>query len=340
VAQRAFICGLAGTDVSDEEAAFLRDAQPWGVVLFRRNTDHPEQVRRLCNDVREALGREDTPILIDQEGGRVQRFGPPYLRAYPSGAAYGRLYEENPLAGVEAAYLGAKLMGLDLTALGITVDCIPVLDVPGEDTTPAIGDRCLGRDADAVSTLGGAQIDGLLSAGVLPVIKHMPGHGRAKVDSHEELPHVDSPLSELEEQDFRPFRLLARRSPLGMTAHVVFLSADPGAPATLSNQVIARIIRERIGFDGALMTDDISMGALSGSLRGRAEASIAAGCDLVLHCNGEMAEMCEIAAGVPELQGDSLRRTEAALAYRSPPADVDRPALEARYDSLLSKMAA
>jgi beta-N-acetylhexosaminidase len=340
VAQRAFICGLGGTALSEEEAAFLREAQPWGVILFRRNTDNPEQIRQLCRNVREALGRDDAPILIDQEGGRVQRFGAPYLRAYPAGAVYGRIYEQNPLAGVEAAFLGAKLIALDLLALGISVDCLPVLDMPVDGGTPAIGDRALGRDADAISTLGGAQIDGLLSGGVLPVIKHMPGHGRAIVDSHHELPKVDATIDELEAQDFRPFRLLAKRVPLGMTGHIVFLDIDGGAPATLSNQVIANVIRERIGFDGALMTDDISMGALSGDMRSRGEAAIRAGVDIVLHCNGVLHEAREIAASVPELEGDSRRRADAALTYRSAPADVDRGALEARFDALLARVAA
>jgi beta-N-acetylhexosaminidase len=262
------------------------------------------------------------------------------MRAYPAGAVFGALYEQNPLLGVEAARLGAKLMALDLSALGITVNCLPVLDVPADGITGAIGDRTLGRTADAAATLGAAQIDGLLSGGVLPVIKHMPGHGRATVDSHQQLPRVDAPIADLEPQDFTPFRLLARKAPLGMTAHVVFTSIDGEAPATLSSIVIGNIIRERIGFDGALMTDDISMGALSGEFRGRAEAATRAGCDLVLHCNGELAEMHEIAAGAPELAGDALRRTEHALSLLRSADAVDRRALEARFDSLLGGIAA
>ncbi len=331
---RAFISGLAGTELSEDEKAFLREAQPWGLILFKRNIGDPEQIRRLCNGAREAMGRA-APILIDQEGGRVQRIGPPHVRAYPAGAVYGRLYQDNPLLGVEAAHLGARLMALDLIALGIDVDCVPVLDVPIEGVTPAIGDRTLGSSVDSVTTLGGAQIDGLLSGGVLPVMKHMPGHGRARVDSHEALPRTDAPLSDLQERDFAPFRLWASRCPLGMTAHVVFSEIDDFMPATLSAPVIGKIIRTRIGFDGALMTDDISMGALSGSLRGRAEAALLAGCDLVLHCNGELAQRPEIAGAVPELAGDALRRTDAALAQRRPPEEVDRNALEARFDDLL-----
>lgn len=339
MAPRAFICGLKGTTLSDDERAFLRDGRPWGVILFKRNIGEAEEIRRLCAAIRETLERQDAPVLIDQEGGRVQRIGPPLVRAYPPGAVYAQLYEMNPLFGVEAAHLGARLMALDLIGLGINVDCLPVLDVPVEGNTPAIGDRTLGRTADSVSTLGGAQIDGLLSGGVLPVIKHLPGHGRAVVDSHKELPRVSASLNELEGQDFAPFRLLAGKALLGMTAHLVFTEIDEGAPATLSGTVIANVIRTRIGFQGALMTDDISMGALSGDMRGRAESAIRAGCDLVLHCNGELEEMTEIALGAPELAGDALSRTERALAARPQPEPVERAALESRFDELLRRTA-
>ncbi len=334
---RAFISGLSGTELSEEEAAFLREARPWGVILFARNMNEPDQVRRLCRAAREALEREDAPVLVDQEGGRVQRFGPPHLRAYPPGARYGEIYLHNSLAGVEAAYLGARLIALDLHALGITINCVPVLDIPVEGVTAAIGDRALGLTVDAVATLGGAQIDGLQSGGVLPVIKHMPGHGRALVDSHHELPQADATMAELEAQDFTPFRLLAKRSPFGITAHVVFLDVDDAAPATHSSLVIVNVIRERIGFDGVLMTDDISMEALSGTPRERAERAIAAGCDLVLHCNGKMEEMRGIAEGVPELSEAMLERTAAALALRREPEAVDRAALERRFDDLLTQ---
>jgi beta-N-acetylhexosaminidase len=341
VASNAFICGLAGTELSNDESAFLRDARPWGVILFKRNVvDGPEQVRRLCDNVRETLGRQDVPILIDQEGGRVQRVGPPHLRAYPAGAVYGQIYRKNSLAGVEAAFLGAKLIALDLQALGISVNCMPVLDIPIEGGTPAIGNRGLGDTVDIVATLGGAQLDGVFSGGLLPVIKHMPGHGRAMVDSHSELPHVDATVAELEAQDFTPFRLIAKRAPLGMTAHVVYLDVDDSAPATLSRVVIDRVIRQRIGFDGALMTDDLSMKALSGTAGTRAAKAIEGGCDLVLHCNGDLAEMIDVAAAVPELAGDALRRTDAALALRRAPGDVDRKALESRFDFLLNQAVA
>jgi len=340
VAPRAFICGLAATELSSDESAFLRDARPWGVILFKRNAEGPAQVERLCDSVRQVLQREDAPILIDQEGGRVQRIGPPHVRAYPPGAAYAQLYRRNSMLGVEAAFLGAKLIALDLGALGISVNCIPVLDIPVGGGTSAIGDRALGDSVDMVATLGGAQLDGTLSGGLLPVIKHMPGHGRATVDSHNEVPRVEASMADLEAQDFTPFRLLAKRAPLGMTGHLVYLAVDALFPATLSGVVIGNVIRQRIGFDGVLMTDDISMGALSGDLRSRAVRAIAAGCDLVLHCNGDLMEMIEIADGVSELGGDALRRTEAALAFRKPALDVDRKAMEARFDSLLDQAAA
>lgn len=334
---RAFICGLQGTTISDDERSFLHDSQPWGVIAFKRNIDSAEQVRRLCAEVRDILGRADAPILIDQEGGRVQRIRQPLVRDYPSGAVYGQLYEQSALLGVEAAHLGAMLIALDLFDLGFTINCVPVLDLPAEGLTPAIGDRTLGGSVDSVSTLGRAQIDGVMAGGLLPVMKHMPGHGRARVDSHAELPRVDATLSELTAQDFAPFRLWAAHCPFGMTAHVVYSAIDDTSPATLSAAVIAKVIRERIGFGGALMTDDISMNALSGDFRSRAERAIAAGCDLVLHCNGDLAEAREIAAGAPELADEPLRRTNAALAMRRPPDDVDRPAMEARFDALLAK---
>jgi beta-N-acetylhexosaminidase len=337
VPSQAFISGLAGTELSNEESAFLRDARPWGAILFKRNIDNADQIRRLCAGVRDALQREDAPVLIDQEGGRVQRIVPPIMRAYPAGKIYGDLYRINPLAGAEAAFLGAKLIALDLRALGIDVNCVPVLDIPVEGGTKAIGDRALGDNVDMVATLGRAQFDGTLAGGLLPVIKHMPGHGRAMVDSHNELPQVDATLSELEAQDFAPFRLIARRAPLGMTCHVVYLDVDDSSPATLSGQVIDKVIRQRIGFDGALMTDDLSMNALSGDVRSRASRAIDAGCDIVLHCNGDLIEMIDVADGVPELQGEALRRADAALASRQASQDVDRRALEARYDALLGQ---
>jgi beta-N-acetylhexosaminidase len=332
---RAFICGLADTRLTGDERRALAETQPWGVILFARNVASKNQVRRLTADIRDALGRADAPVLIDQEGGRVQRIGPPHLPAYPAAGTFGALYRQNPLIGAEAARLGGKLIGMDLERLGINVDCLPVLDIPAPGSDAVISDRAYGAEVESVVTLGAAAAEGLLSAGVLPVMKHMPGHGRAAVDSHEALPVVDAALYELERTDFAPFRLCARRFPLAMTAHVVFSAVDDERPATLSPAMIA-IIRERIGFDGALMTDDIGMGALAGAAEERARRAIAAGCDLVLHCNGDLDEMLRVAEAVPQLDGRALDRTEAALAALSPPAPVDRSLLEARFSELLA----
>ena len=337
---RAFICGLPGTALAEDDRRFLAESQPWGVILFARNVGSADEVRRLCEDVRSVLGRDDAPILVDQEGGRVQRIRPPICRTYPAPAIFGRLYARDPLAGVEAARLGAKLMGLELKSLGISVNCIPMLDVPAPDSeSDVIGDRALGGDPDSVGTLGGAQIDGLLDAGLLPVIKHLPGHGRATTDSHKELPRVDAALTDIEMVDIQPFRLWARKAPLGMTAHVVYSAVDDTSPGTFSSAVITKLIRERIGFDGLLMSDDISMGALSGGYGYRTRRALGAGCDVILHCNGERQQMEGIAGAAPELEGEALERADRALAMHRPAAEVDRPALEARFDSLLARMA-
>ena len=339
MAVRAFICGLKTSGLSEKEAEFLRRCQPWGVILFPRNVKSLEQVAELCGKIRRVLERDDAPILIDQEGGRVQRIRPPHVRAYPPVATYGAIYGENPLLAVEAARLGAKLLALDLSAIGINVDCAPVLDIPGPGADNIVGDRAYGTDIDVVLTLGGAQIDGFFAGGVLPVIKHIPGHGRANVDSHKELPRVDASLAELDAVDFAPFRLWASKVPLAMTAHVVYTAVDAELPATHSPTVIESIIRERIGFRGLLMSDDLSMGALSGDLASRASASIAAGCDVVLHCSGELKPGEAIANAVPELEGEPARRAAEALSMLRPAENTDRAAIEARFDSLLARFA-
>ncbi len=314
--------------------------RPWGAILFARNIASPPQIFDLCNSFRECLDDPDAPILIDQEGGRVQRLKPPNVRAYPPAAAFGRIYGQDIVAGVEATRLGAKLIGRDLVSLGINANCLPVLDVPEEDSDPVIGDRAYGLVVDTVATLGTAAIGGLASAGVLPVMKHLPGHGRAKVDSHEHLPVVDCGLDTLDARDLVPFRLNAGRVPLAMSAHIVFSAVDDQNPATLSKLVIDRIIRGRIGYSGALMTDDISMGALNGTPGERAAAAFVAGCDLVLHCNGVLSEMIDVAENSPVLSGVSLDRTQDALAWRQrlPAEDVSAAALEslsARFEKLL-----
>ena len=337
---RAFICGLAGPKLSDEERRFLREQQPWGVILFARNLENADQIKALTADIGAVLDREQMPVLIDQEGGRVQRIGPPVCRAYPAARKYGDLYRLDPIAGVEAARLGAKLIGLDLAALGITVNCMPVLDIPAEESDAVIGDRAYGNDADTVLTLGGAAADGLMAAGIVPVMKHMPGHGRAEVDSHKQLPIIKAALETLEETDFKPFRLWARRIPAGMTAHVILTAVDDKRPATLSDKVINGIIRGRFGFNGLLMSDDISMGALKGPVGRRAEKAIGAGCDLVLHCSGDADEMAAVAAAVPELAGEALRRAEAAFEAISQRPAHDRKSLHARFDDILAQVEA
>lgn len=307
----AAILGCSGPVLSADERAFFADAKPWGFILFRRNVETPDQVRALTEALREAVGRQEAPVLVDQEGGRVQRLRPPHWPLYPSARALAELSGNDPLVRREIVRLGARLIAHDLRALGITADCMPVLDVPGTDTHEIIGDRAYGSDADSIAVLGRAAAEGLLAGGVLPVIKHAPGHGRALADSHHDLPVVDAPLEALEDVDFRPFRMNADM-PAAMTAHVVYRALDPERPATTSRKAI-RAVRERIGFDGLLMTDDLSMKALSGSMTERAEAALKAGCDVVLHCNGDRAEMEAVMAGVGKLKGDAKRRARAAL---------------------------
>lgn len=315
----ACILGCKGLELTAEEQAFFRDARPWGFILFRRNIDSPGQVRALTDSLRALTGRADTPILIDQEGGRVARLQPPHWRRYPPGRAYGSLATNDPLVRREVARLGARLIAHDLRALGINVDCVPVLDVPEPGAHDIIGDRAYGESVEAVATLGRAAAEGLIAGGVLPVIKHIPGHGRARSDSHEALPVVETAYEDLDRRDFEPFRMLSDM-PMAMTAHVVYTAVDRRRPATTSKKAIRLVIREAIGFDGLLMSDDLSMKALSGSFEERAEDALSAGCDVALHCNGDMAEMAQVAKGCRPLMGRARRRADAALARlaRSP----------------------
>jgi beta-N-acetylhexosaminidase len=333
MATRAFISGLAGAILSPAERLFLRAAEPWGVILFTRNVETPEQVSRLTNSVREALGRE-APVLVDQEGGRVQRLGPPHWPSYPAGVAYGRIYDLCPAKGTRAAYLGAYLMAADLIALGIDVDCLPIADVPIVGASSVIGDRAYGGTAEKVATIARCVADGLLDCGVLPVLKHIPGHGRAATDSHGDLPIVETDRSTLLATDFAAFRPLGDL-PLGMTAHVIYAAIDPVAPATISVTVVREVIRGWLGFSGLLMSDDVSMGALSGSLDQRSRAAIAAGCEIVLHCNGSLDEMEEVAAAVPVLEGKAAARAESALARRQVVRKHDTAELRVEWQSLI-----
>lgn len=323
---RAFITGLAGLSISADERAFLRAARPWGLILFTRNIRAPEQVIELTRSFRDILGW-DAPVLVDQEGGRVQRLAPPHWPVYPPGARYGELYDRDPAVGLSAARLAGHLIAADLKAVGIDVNCLPIADVPVPGGDPVIGDRAYGTEPGQVAAIAGAVAAGLEAGGVLPVLKHLPGHGRAAADSHHRLPVVDTDRQTLEATDFAAFRPL-NELPLGMTAHVVFSAIDPIAPATTSVTMVGDVIRGFIGFRGLLMSDDISMKALSGSIAERSRATIAAGCDLVLHCNGDLAEMTAVAANVPALAGEAARRAEAALSRRSAAEEFD--AVEAR----------
>jgi beta-N-acetylhexosaminidase len=330
---RAFITGLAGPALTDVERAFLRDAEPWGLIVFRRNVADPGALARLVEECRAALGRP-APVLIDQEGGRVQRLGPPHWPKYPPAAAYGALFDKDRAAGLAAARLGARLVAADLSAMGIDVDCMPLADVPVAGADAVIGDRAFGNDPQKVAALAGAFAEGLADGGVLPVVKHLPGHGRATADSHQRLPLVMAERAELEISDFAAFRPLAGL-PLAMTAHVVFTALDPIAPATTSAVIVREVIRGSIGFQGLLMSDDVSMGALSGPVGERTRAALAAGCDVVLHCNGNMDEMLQVAAAAPSLAGEPARRAEAALACRKPVTPVDLAAKRAEFAALM-----
>ena len=317
----ACILGCAGPRLSAEEKAFFRDARPWGFILFKRNIESPDQVRALTDALRACIDRADAPVLIDQEGGRVQRLGPPHWPTYPPGRAYGQLA---PSLRREMARLGARLIAHDLADVGINVDCLPVLDVPAAGAHDVIGDRAYAVSADGVASLGRAAAEGLMAGGVLPVVKHIPGHGRAGADSHKALPVVEASLAELDASDFAPFRVLSDM-PMAMTAHVVYTAIDAAGPATTSSRVIDEIVRGAIGFQGLLMSDDLSMKALSGDLAELADASLSAGCDIALHCNGDPVEMQAVVAGSWPLAGASEARAKAALAriVRAPePLDV------------------
>jgi beta-N-acetylhexosaminidase len=333
VSHAAVIFGCSGHSLTADERAFFRDVRPWGFILFKRNIDTPDQVRALTAELRACTGVENAPVLIDQEGGRVQRLGPPHWPKYPPGRAYGQIAANDPLVKREVVRLGARLIAHDLTSLGINVDCVPVLDVPDPHGHEIIGDRAYANGPDDVARLGRAAAEGLIAGGVLPVIKHIPGHGRAMADSHLALPVVDAPLAELAARDFAPFRVLSDM-PMAMSAHVVYTAIDRRGPATTSRKAIRDIVRRDIGFDGLLMTDDLSMKALSGDFAERARAALAAGCDVILHCNGDMAEMKAVMAGAKTLAGKAKARAAAALARLSrTPEPFDAAEARARFDA-------
>jgi beta-N-acetylhexosaminidase len=332
--RRRVIFGCSGPVLEAAERDFFREVQPWGFILFGRNVKDREQVHALTQSLRESVDDETAPVLIDQEGGRVMRLKPPVWPERPPQGVFGALFATDPERAREAAYLNARLIAGDLADVGITVDCLPVLDVPVPGAHDVIGDRAFSTDPAVVIELGRAVIDGLMDGGVLPVMKHVPGHGRAGCDTHLDLPRVEAAKEQLSAADFVTFRSLAH-CPMAMTAHVVYDAVDPNRPATLSPRVIREVIRGEIGYQGLLMTDDLSMQALSGPLSGRAKAALFAGCDVVLHCNGGMDEMKDVAVEAKPLEGQWLKRAEQALSRRSGPADFDRFAAEARLKELL-----
>lgn len=334
---RAFITGVSGLALTADERAFLREQQPWGFILFKRNVESPSQVKDLVASLRECVGGRDAPVLIDQEGGRVQRLGPPHWPIYPPGAVFGLLYDKDPGLGLRAAHFAAALIAFDLSALGITVDCLPLADVPVAGADAVIGNRAYGTEPGKVAAIARAVTDGLRVGGVLPVLKHIPGHGRATADSHLRLPVVDTPRAELERTDFAAFQPLADL-PMAMTAHVVFSAIDPAQPATTSATMIGQVIRKGIGFQGLLMSDDVSMNALEGSIAERTRALFAAGCDVALHCNGKFEEMRAVAQETPMLAGLAKARAAAALAARkAPDAGFDIAAGRAELAALISR---
>ena len=330
---RAVILGCAGEELSAAERRFFADADPLGFILFRRNCRSRDQVCGLVETLRGCIGRADAPVLIDQEGGRVARLRPPEWRLYPSAARIASL--PDPTAQ-QAARLGARLIADDLAQLGVTVACLPVLDLPVAGADLVIGDRAYGVEPERVARLGLAVCEGLIEGGVLPVLKHIPGHGRARVDSHYACPTVETGHDELSRTDFAPFRALAAM-PWAMTAHIVYRSIDPTAPATLSARVIAEIIRGEIGFDGVLVSDDLSMRALGGGLAERAQRALYAGCDLALHCNGDLAEMEEIVAAIGPISPQAAARLARGEAMRHAPIEFDRPEAERRFDALMAE---
>jgi beta-N-acetylhexosaminidase len=336
---RAFITGISGPRLEPAERDFIAANRPWGFILFRRNIEDPAQATSLVAQLRDAVGDADAPVLIDQEGGRVQRLRPPHWPLYPSGATFGQLHALDSALGVAAARLSARLIADDLGKIGVSVDCLPLADVPVPAADDVIGYRAYGTDANTVAAIARAVTEGLEEGGILPILKHIPGHGRATADSHESLPVVNTPRSELEAVDFAAFRPLADL-PMAMTAHVVFSAIDPVHPATTSAKMIDEVIRGFIGFQGLLMSDDVSMNALAGSIAERTRAIFAAGCDVVLYCNGKLEEMQDVASQTPELADKALARARAALAARKAPRPFDRAAAKAELDALVARLGA
>jgi beta-N-acetylhexosaminidase len=311
---KAAIFGCAGTVLSADERAFFHEANPLGFILFARNIETPEQALRLTEDLRSCVARAETPVLIDQEGGRVARLRPPHWRKAPPARLLGELYARNQEQGLAATKLNSRLLAHDVASIGVDVDCVPVLDIAFPETHAVIGDRAYSAAPETVAALGRAAAEGLLAEGVMPVIKHMPGHGRATVDSHHTLPRVTVAREVLDRTDFVPFKFLADL-PWGMTAHVLYDAIDPDAALTVSARGVSDVVRREIGFDGLLLSDDLSMQALGGTLGERAERALAAGCDIALHCNGRMDEMQQVAAHTGAMSAAAVRRFDAGRRY-------------------------
>jgi beta-N-acetylhexosaminidase len=335
---KAVIFGSTGKRLTVEERAFYRGERPWGFILFARNIGEPDEIADLVAEMRDCIGRQDALVFIDQEGGRVQRLRPPLVPNYPSAATLGAIHAGDRQAGLRAAWLMSRLHAFDLTRFGINADCLPVLDVPVEGAHDVIGNRAYAKDPGVVAAMGGAAADGLTAGGVLPVMKHVPGHGRAFTDSHLALPVVDAPLADLRARDFAPFKAL-NALPMAMTAHVVYTALDPDRPATTSPRIILEIIRGEIGFDGLLMSDDVSMKALSGDFDEKSRAILAAGCDVVLHCNGVMDEMQAVAKGVGALTPEAVSRAGRAMSLLGRADGADEMSLREEFTALTGAIA-
>lgn len=337
MAPRAAIVGCSGPVLTDAERALFAETEPAGFILFRRNCETPDQLRALVAALRESVGRSDAPVLIDQEGGRVARLTEPHWCTPPAAARFGVLARTDPERAARAARLNGRLIAADLAGAGITVNTLPVLDLPAPDADPVIGDRALAVGANPVARLGRALADGLLAGGVVPVMKHIPGHGRASVDSHHALPRIAAPLESLTNHDFAPFRSL-NDLPWAMTAHAVYEAVDLVHPATTSRPIIESVVRRRIGFDGVLISDDLGMDALQGDLAARARAALAAGCDLVLHCSGTLNETRRVLDACGEISGSAQARLTSAESHRRACADgasIDPAATREEMNALL-----
>ena len=333
-APAAVVFGFAGETLTPDEEALFRNSEPAGYVLFARNISSPDQVRKLTDSLRELAGNERIPVLIDQEGGRVQRLKPPYWPAYPAMRRFGERASQDPNEAAICVTLNYQLIAADLKALGVNIDCAPVLDLPVGGSHNVIGDRAFADDPSIVGRLGIAVCEGLAKGGVVPVIKHMPGHGRALVDSHNELPRVDASLDELRRTDFLPFKRISS-APIGMTAHIVYAALDAELPGSSSKTVVDDVIRGEIGFDGLLFSDDICMKALTGPVRTRMDAVLQAGCDLALHCDGNFEDMVSIAEDCPRMRPESVARLHTAMKIVDDSEKFDADAAKRRISGFL-----